>query len=168
MRLEWRSSFVAYGLQVGNLDEGNAPTFNNLVSMLTVKERNLMEESGRKPVEYDEQLLYSSSGQGMDGYHSGQYHNERRSQSNAADRSHGKWNESIGARHPARGHQRGIEKQSGCWYCRKQGHVQADCPTKQQSHEKNGSCQHTDYAVCCSRRDSREASGRKHDSAQMV
>ena len=51
MRLEWRSSFVAYGLQVGNLDEGNAPTFNNLVSMLTVKERNLMEESGRKPVE---------------------------------------------------------------------------------------------------------------------
>ena len=52
-------------------------------------------------------------------------------------------------------------------YCGKQGHVQADCPTKQ-SHEQNGNGQHTNDVACCSRIDSSEASGREHNSAQTV
>ena len=38
-----------------------SPTFDDLVSMLIVEEGNLMEESCKKTIESDEELLYSSS-----------------------------------------------------------------------------------------------------------
>ena len=45
----------------------NAPTFDDLVSKFIIEERNLMEELGKKNIESDEELLYSSSRRGYGG-----------------------------------------------------------------------------------------------------
>ena len=45
----------------------NAPTFDDLVSKFIIEERNLMEELGKKTIESDEELLYSSSRRGYGG-----------------------------------------------------------------------------------------------------
>ena len=109
-----------------------------------------------------------------------QNHNDMRSQCNGTNHSHGGWNGSIWANHPARGHQRGRGEQSGgkannhherrCWYCKKQGHVQAHCPTNQ-ADERNGNIQNTNYDACSIERhdqNSGEVLSREHDSALTV